>query len=193
MVKKSPSKKSLSGKSIASRKKSPPQKRWKILLTSQNIKSKEQVLLSASKQRHIQKILKQILDELFLTEGFPNSIGELSLVFCDNSTIQVLNRDYRGKDKATDVLSFPQLENVQKGERVESLGDLVISVEKTIEQAKERKHSFDTELWRLLVHGLLHLLGYDHEKVPVREARRMRRKEDEILTRYESLMFKKGQ
>lgn len=114
-------------------------------------------------------------------EDFPATLCELSIVFCDNAYIQRLNRDFRKKDKPTDVLSFPQLEQRSKYEPAYSLGDLVISVDKTASQAKERRHGFETELWKLLIHGLLHLLGYDHEKVPAKEAQRMRRKEREVF------------
>ncbi|MED5373599.1 MAG: rRNA maturation RNase YbeY [Myxococcota bacterium] len=81
---------------------------------------------------------------------------ELSLVACDDAFIRPLNASWRGKDAATDVLSFPQDDPVV-------LGDLVISLETAARQATERNHSLQAELRILLVHGLLHLLGYDHE------------------------------
>ena len=83
----------------------------------------------------------------------------VSLTFTDNETIHRLNRDYRQKDSATDVLSFPQhMEN-------NLLGDIIISTQKAQEQAQEKGHSFEKELAILIAHGFLHLLGYDHEKI----------------------------
>ena len=94
---------------------------------------------------------------------------EVSVTFTDNNAIHVLNRDYRGKDAPTDVLSFPLLENgeidedeIIEGEPV-ALGDIVLSVEKANSQAQEYGHSFEREICFLTVHSVLHLLGYDHE------------------------------
>jgi probable rRNA maturation factor len=89
--------------------------------------------------------------------------------------IQILNRQYRGKDKPTDVLSFPLADALQPF----LLGDVVISVETAARQAQRRGHSLREELQILLVHGILHLLGYDHE-ISRSEAIRMRRKEEEV-------------
>jgi probable rRNA maturation factor len=89
--------------------------------------------------------------------------------------IHVLNRQYRQKDKPTDVLSFPLADEVQPS----LLGDVVISVETAARQARRRHHSLREEIQILLIHGILHLLGYDHE-VSRSEAIRMHRKEREI-------------
>ena len=89
--------------------------------------------------------------------------------------IHVLNRQYRGKDKPTDVLSFPLAHELQPF----LLGDVVISVETAARQARRRGYSLREELQTLLIHGVLHLLGYDHE-VSRREAIRMHRKEREV-------------
>lgn len=88
--------------------------------------------------------------------------AELSLVLCDDAFIHPLNRDYRGKDRPTDVLSFPQREGDHADIDDPLLGDVVISVETAARQAIEHGHSLDRELAVLLVHGILHLLGYDH-------------------------------
>jgi probable rRNA maturation factor len=88
---------------------------------------------------------------------------ELSIVLCTDDFIRPLNRDWRGKDKATDVLSFSQREGEEADEDDPVLGDVVISVETAARQAEELGHSLDLELRVLLIHGLLHLLGYDHE------------------------------
>jgi len=94
---------------------------------------------------------------------------EISLCFVDNDYIQELNKKYRKIDKPTDVLSFPQLEDGMSPVVPQPLGDVVISMEK----AKENSEDFKTTLWeeviRLLVHGSLHLLGYDHEEEDQRE------------------------
>ena len=84
---------------------------------------------------------------------------ELSLVLCDDAFIHPLNRDYRGRDSATDVLAFSQREG-EAGDREDPvLGDVVISVETARRQAWERGHSLERELEILMVHGILHLLG----------------------------------
>jgi probable rRNA maturation factor len=90
------------------------------------------------------------------------------------------NRDFRGKDKPTDVLSFSQLEG-ESPVPSPSLGDLVISVDTTKRQAKEYGVTYTQEFLRLMVHGILHLHGYDHEGVSKAEAQRMRRREERIL------------
>jgi probable rRNA maturation factor len=82
---------------------------------------------------------------------------ELSLVFCDDAFIHALNRDYRGKDRPTDVLSFPQ--DLESG----ILGDVVISVPTSERQAAEAGRPAEAEIEWLFLHGSLHLLGYDDE------------------------------
>lgn len=97
----------------------------------------------------------------------------------------MLNRDWRKKDKATDVLSFPQQEDFHavKGQKGQwQLGDVVISLERAQAQAKEKDVSLRQELSLLLVHGILHLLGFDHE-TNERDALRMRRWELRLLRR----------
>ncbi|RYL91580.1 rRNA maturation RNase YbeY [Sporolactobacillus sp. THM7-4] len=94
---------------------------------------------------------------------------ECSLTFTGNSRIQEINREYRGIDRPTDVISFA-LEEVQEGEvpiipdeeEPRVLGDIIVSIDKAHEQAESYGHSFERELGFLIVHGLLHLLGYDH-------------------------------
>lgn len=87
----------------------------------------------------------------------------VSLVWVDDVEIKAMNRQYRQKDETTDILSFPILEGRHYPEGGE-LGDLFISVDTLRTQAKEHGHDDATEAGVLLVHGLLHLLGYDHEK-----------------------------
>ena len=87
---------------------------------------------------------------------------ELSIVLCDDAFIHPLNRDYRGKNQATDVLSFSQREGEFADANDPVLGDVIISVETAQRQADERGHHLGRELTVLLIHGILHLLGYDH-------------------------------
>ncbi|MCO4743178.1 MAG: rRNA maturation RNase YbeY [Proteobacteria bacterium] len=89
--------------------------------------------------------------------------GELSVLLTDDATVHPLNRDWRGKDRPTDVLSFSQVEGEPIPGAPLMLGDVIISVETASRQADERGHSLARELQILLVHGIVHLLGYDHE------------------------------
>jgi probable rRNA maturation factor len=91
---------------------------------------------------------------------------ELSLLFCNNATIRELNATYRQKDSATDVLSFSQIEETDPFPFSESAyvqaGDIVISLEMVAANAESFKVAFEEELKRLIIHGILHLAGYDH-------------------------------
>ena len=121
--------------------------------------------------RKIKKIALTILELV----GEKNA--ELSLVLIGNLEMKKLNIRYRKKDYATDVLSFPVEGIVLKETRF--LGDVVVSVEKAAEQARAHNHSSEQELVTLLIHGVVHLIGYDHER-SAREARAMRRVEKRI-------------
>ncbi|HUX48727.1 MAG TPA: rRNA maturation RNase YbeY, partial [Dehalococcoidia bacterium] len=111
---------------------------------------------------------------------------EVSLVFTDSETVRQLNRDYRGVDEPTDVLAFYMLP--QKGsdssfalppDGVTRLGEVIISYPQAVEQAREQGHATEKELALLVIHGILHLLGYDHEEA--KEEIKMRRRERELL------------
>jgi probable rRNA maturation factor len=108
---------------------------------------------------------------------------EVSVLFTDNATIHSLNRDYRGKDMPTDVLSFALNEGdepmIIDGPPENLLGDIIISLEKAAEQAAEYGHSQEREVAFLTLHGLLHLLGYDHETEDDRAE--MRQEEEAVL------------
>ena len=108
---------------------------------------------------------------------------EVSVALVDNERIRKLNREYRDKDQPTDVLSFPMDEEDVNEEGVPTLllGDVVISVPTAARQAMEYGWTLETEVARLVVHGTLHLLGYDHE-VDEAEAERMRLREDKVLS-----------
>lgn len=104
----------------------------------------------------------------------------VSLLFTGNDEIQVINREYRDKDQPTDVISFAyhETEDFDIGP-YDTLGDIVISLERVVEQAKEYNHSPKREFFYVLTHGILHLLGYDH--IEEEERKEMRAKEEEIL------------
>lgn len=113
-------------------------------------------------------------------KGLGYGDAEVSVVVTDNVGIRKLNRKYRKMDRATDVLSFPLNDPYM-------LGDIVISADKVSSQAEEFMVTEDEELGRLLVHGLLHLLGYDHV-IGGRQAREMKEKEEELM----GLLKRKG-
>lgn len=110
--------------------------------------------------------------------------AEISVTFVDNEEIRRLNAQHRGKDQATDVLSFPLGENGAYDVNPETgaalLGDIVISMERAVEQAELYGHSLQREVAFLTVHSMFHLLGYDHEAGGL-EAVRMREKEEAAL------------
>jgi rRNA maturation RNase YbeY len=104
--------------------------------------------------------------------------AELSLLLVSDAVMRDLNRRFRGRDRPTDVLAFSQIEGPGVAP-LPLLGDVVISVDTARRQAAERRVPLAREGERLLIHGLLHLLGYDHERSAV-EARRMRRREQAL-------------
>lgn len=107
----------------------------------------------------------------------------LSLMLTDNKTIQVINRDYRNKDMPTDVISFAyhETEEFDIGP-YDTLGDIVISLERVEEQASEYNHSFKREFFYVLTHGILHILGYDH--IEEEDKKEMRKREEFILEKF---------
>lgn len=108
--------------------------------------------------------LKSVAASLLRAVGEEDSALSLSLV--DDEAIRVLNREHRGKDKATDVLSFPLYEagELAEPETERLLGDIVISIDTARRQAAEYGAPLQNELYRLLIHGILHVLGHDHEE-----------------------------
>jgi probable rRNA maturation factor len=104
--------------------------------------------------------------------------AELSIALVDDAAIRELNGQYRGKLRPTDVLSFSLVEGEFADRRGKLLGDVVISVDTAARQARERRRGLDDTIAKLLVHGVLHLLGHDHEEDD--EARRMLAEERRI-------------
>ena len=128
-------------------------------------------------QRIIREIVRKVLQYLKVEDK-----TEVSILFTDDKFIRSLNNKYRGIDKPTDVLSFSLQEGAVKSPEVESdklLGDIIISVETAQRQADNLNHSVEKELNILLIHGLLHLTGYDHEED--KDYKIMQEKESEIL------------
>ena len=109
---------------------------------------------------------------------------EVNVTFVDNEEIRELNRQFRNKDKSTDVLSFPLGENDEFDLNPETnslqLGDIVISMETAVKQAYDYGHTLEREIAFLTVHSMLHLLGYDHERGGLEEME-MRSKEEQVL------------
>lgn len=116
-------------------------------------------------------------------EGMEGSV-EISISLVNDQQIHEMNKQYRDKDKSTDVLSFPMGEdgkydvNHETGAKI--LGDIVISIPKVVEQADRYGHGFDREIAYLTAHSMLHLLGYDHEKGGLDRVR-MREKEEQVM------------
>jgi len=98
--------------------------------------------------------------------------AELSVALVSDAEMQALNRDYRGADRPTDVLAFALREGAHADVHADVLGDVVISLDTAARQAAARGHAVGDEVRFLLAHGILHLLGYDHERSPA-DARRM--------------------
>jgi probable rRNA maturation factor len=136
----------------------------------------------------LEENLLQLMEEVLVTASQMEAVtGEVVVTLVDNERIRELNRDYRGIDRATDVLSFAmnemgedELEIIFDEEEVPNmLGDIIISVPKAMEQANEYGHTLERELGFLVVHGFLHLLGYDHQNEE--EEKEMFGKQEAIL------------
>ena len=106
----------------------------------------------------------------------------MSIIIVDNKEIHKINKEYRGIDRETDVISFALEEGETIDEPIKTLGDIYISIDKVYEQAKEYGHSIKRELFFLVTHGFLHLLGYDHMNKEDEE--KMFSLQEEILDSY---------
>ena len=120
-------------------------------------------------------------------EGLRTDMAEVSVTFVDEETIRALNLEHRGKDSVTDVLSFPQFDDLEDAKELAEggipypLGDVVICTARAKEQAEEYGQSLDRETVYLFVHSLLHLLGYDH--MIEKDKTRMRQKEEAVMAK----------
>ena len=126
-------------------------------------------------------IIRKAIFNTLIYEGFDKDV-EVSVTFTDNENIKTLNNQYRNKDSATDVLSFPMFNSVDEMEYMDTvpLGDVVISLEKAAEQAHNFYHGIYHELAFLSIHSTLHLLGYDHE-ISEEDEKDMFRRQKEIM------------
>jgi len=129
----------------------------------------------------VKKVVRQVLKAEGVIPPY-----EVSLVFTDSETVRQLNREYRGVDEPTDVLAFYMLPQkivdssfVLPPDGVTRLGEVIISYPQAVAQAREQGHSLERELALLVIHGILHLLGYDHEEPE--EEHKMREREKELL------------
>lgn len=152
---------------------------WKIHCT---IESKALGIAAQSIRAIVRKTLALVSDEIAVKH-----VSELHVMIINDAKMREINFEFRKKNKPTDVLSFPQYtpKEIRGDVKTSSsagsyLGDLVISSETTIRQAKRFAVPLRAELTRLIVHGILHLIGYDHEDVPAREAQAMRRREQAL-------------
>lgn len=133
-------------------------------------------------------LLENVIKESLLIEGIGLNY-EISISFVDNAEIKELNREYRNIDRETDVLSFPMDEDLMIP--IPLLGDIIISVEKAVEQSNEFGHSLDRELAYLTAHSMFHLMGYDHMEEEEKEI--MREKEKKVMRRLRIFKENKGE
>ena len=132
---------------------------------------------------------KKVLKECYEVENLVNSKLIITVTLTTPENIRKINNEYRNIDRATDVLSFPMFEKDELDKKIKEqdficedvLGDIIISVEKVEEQAKEYGHSFERELSYMVVHGFYHLMGYDH--IEEKDKVIMRPKEEKVLNR----------
>ena len=135
------------------------------------------------KIRISQKWIKEVVKEILKDLGYQK--WETSILLVDDKQIKVINKKYLHRNRPTDVISFSQIEGEFGHINTRLLGDVVISVETARRQAKEASTTLQYEIAFLLIHGILHLLGYDHEG-SAEKAREMRVKEKELLGKIES-------
>ena len=134
-----------------------------------------------------EKLIEKVLTKCFEEEHLENSHLCITVTLTNPENIREINKEYRNIDRATDVLSFPMFEKEELDEKIKKndfehedmLGDIIISIERVEEQAKEYGHSFERELSYMLVHGFYHLMGYDHIKEE--DKLKMRPKEEKVL------------
>ena len=138
-------------------------------------------------KKEYEEIIKKVLTQCFKEEKLENAKLSIAITLTIPRKIKEINKEYRGIDKETDVLSFPMFEKDELEEKRKKqdfqhediLGDIIISIERVEEQAKEYEHSFEREFSYMLVHGFYHLMGYDH--IQEEDKIKMRPKEEKIL------------
>ena len=135
-----------------------------------------------------EEVITKVLEKCYEIEGLKNSKLDITITLTNPENIHQINKEYRNIDRATDVLSFPMFEKEELDKKIANnefehedvLGDIIISIEKVEEQAKEYGHSFERELSYMVVHGFYHLMGYDH--IEEADKKIMRPKEEKVLT-----------
>lgn len=143
--------------------------------------------LNVEENKQIEETIKKVVKKCFEEEGLNNSNLIMTITLTTPEEIRKINFKYRNIDKETDVLSFPMFEKEELKAKIKNknfnyediLGDIIISIEKVKEQAKEYEHSFERELSYMIVHGFYHLMGYDH--IEEKDKKLMRPKEEKIL------------
>ncbi len=143
--------------------------------------------LNIEENKQLEETIKKVVQKCFEEEGLTNSKLIMTITLTTPEEIRKINFKYRNIDKETDVLSFPMFEKEELEDKIKNkdftyediLGDIIISIEKVKEQAKEYEHSFERELSYMLVHGFYHLMGYDH--IEEEDKKLMRPKEEKIL------------
>ncbi len=148
----------------------------------------EVIYKEIEEKQEYENIIKKVLKRCFQEEKIENFNLYITVTLTNSEYIRKINQKYRNIDKDTDVLSFPMFEKEELRKKIRDgsffkheqvLGDIVISIPKVIEQAKEYGHSFERELSYMIVHGFYHLMGYDHIKE--NDKKEMRPKEEKIL------------
>ena len=139
-------------------------------------------------KKEYEELIEKVLKKCFEIENIEDKNFYMSIILTTPAEIRKLNKEYRNIDRETDVLSFPmyekeELETVkkQKQEWKDTLGDIVISIERVEEQAKEYGHSFEREFAYMLVHGFYHIMGEDH--IEEEDKKIMRAKEENVLSK----------
>ena len=132
-------------------------------------------------------VIRRVLEQCFKEEKIENSKLYITITLTNPEHIRKINKEFRKIDRPTDVLSFPMFEKDELEKKIKEkdfmhedvLGDIIISIPKVEEQAKEYEHSLERELSYMVVHGFYHLMGYDHIKEEDKKI--MRPKEEKIL------------
>lgn len=139
--------------------------------------------LEIEENKEYTELIERVAKKCFEIEKLEKKNLYLSVILTTPEKIRKINQEYRNIDKETDVLSFPMFEKEEitkiTGEFPEALGDIVISIERVQEQAKEYGHGFERELSYMVVHGFYHLMGYDH--MEEEDKKQMREKEENVL------------
>ena len=145
--------------------------------------------LDIEENNEYEQTINKVLEECFFTEKLENTKLYISITLTNPENIRKYNKQFRNIDKETDVLSFPMFEREELDKLVREnetqllqdvMGDIIISIERVEEQAKEYGHGFEREFAYMLVHGFYHLRGYDH--ITDEQKKEMREREEKVLS-----------